>query len=147
MSNYQCHRYHIIFSTKDRQPVLKPEYQDEIWKYLAKTGRENGVSIYEIGGVEDHVHILCGIPASMAVAQFVQLIKGSSSRWMKIRFNNPELAWQSSYASFTSCASLLKKRKAYIQGQREHHEQESFEDEIMRIQKLHEAGETLLLKE
>ena len=145
MHSYQCHRYHIVFATKDRLPVLTPDIEAEVWRYLVGVGKEKNIKIYEVGGVEDHVHILCGIPGTKLVVDAVQELKGNSSRWMKQHFGYPDMGWQTGYASFTSCVSAMDKTIHYIQNQRLHHTQESFDNEMARILSLHEKAETHLL--
>ena len=95
MASYQSHRYHIIFSTKGREPFIVESIEKEVWAYLAKLGRDKGLKVYIVGGFDDHVHMYCGIPASMAVSDAVQELKGASSRWLKLHFENPDMGWQS----------------------------------------------------
>jgi|GEM_PF-1338677 len=48
---------HLIFSTKDRQPWLKPGIRTATHAFFAGTVRQCGCEAYRVGGVEDHVHI------------------------------------------------------------------------------------------
>ena len=142
MASYQCHRYHIIFSTKGRQPFIVESIEHEVWAYLTKLGRDKGLKVYIVGGFDDHVHIYCGIPASMAVSDAVQELKGASSRWLNLHFENTDLGWQSSYASFTINASLHERTRRYIKTQRAHHQHKSFEEEMNEIVALHEKNDS-----
>src|SRR6476620_4649853 len=93
---------HIIFSTKNREPWLRQDIEERVWAYLGGIARENDMKSLRIGGIENHVHLLLGLSAAIAVSKAVQLIKGGSSIWIKDTF--PDLAgfgWQDGYAAFT----------------------------------------------
>jgi putative transposase len=84
----------------------------------------------QIGGVEDHVHLVLGMRASTGVSKAVQLLKGASSKWMNETF--PELrgfAWQDGYGAFTVSKSQLATAIEYVSRQREHHRVRTFEEE------------------
>ncbi len=140
MNTYQCHRYHIVFATKFRQPILLPEWELEIWNYFYGIGKAKNIHIYSVGGVEDHIHLLCSIPPSKAVSDAVQELKGNSSKWMKERFNNPEMGWQSGYASFTVSQSAMTPTFLYIKNQRAHHSRTTLDEELKRMVDLHEQA-------
>src|SRR5207245_8905631 len=107
-NTYTSLHYHVIFSTKSRQPFLIEEVHDRIFAYLGGIARENGMNALEVGGVADHVHLLLSIPPSLAVSKAVQLIKGGSSHWLKVTFPNMiDFAWQDGYASFMVSHSQL----------------------------------------
>ena len=88
----------------------------------------------EIGGVEDHVHILLSLPATMTVAKAMQLIKGGSSKWIHETFPEQRLfAWQVEYGAFTVSVSQLKAVVRYIKGQEEHHNKHTFKEEFVAL--------------
>ncbi len=122
--------YHVIFSTKDREPWLRQDIEQRVWAYLGGIARENNLKALLVGGIENHVHLLLGIPASMSVSKALQLVKGGSSGWMKETFPGmPGFGWQDGYAAFTVSKSQLPEVENYIRGQREHHRIKSFEEE------------------
>ncbi len=84
-NTYTSLNYHIVFSTKNREPWLIENVRERLWPYLGGIARENGMKALEIAGVADHVHILLSVPATMALSKAVQLIKGGSSHWIKER--------------------------------------------------------------
>jgi len=97
---------HLIFSTKARTPYIKKEYQKPLFAYLAGIVSGEAAKVYEIGGVEDHVHLLCSLPRTMSLAKMVELLKRSSSRWMKLQSRNLEsFAWQHGYGAFSVSSS------------------------------------------
>ena len=87
-----------------------------------------GLSIC-VGGMPDHVHILCGLPKTMALSDFVRGVKADSSKWLKQLGGYDEFAWQEGYGAFSVSPSLLDKTMSYIASQMEHHKKRSFEEE------------------
>jgi len=121
---------HIIFSTQNRIPYLKPELRDRVFRYMA--GIAHGIEARDvhINGVSDHVHILMTIPPLLSVADAVKKIKANSSKWIHEQRLLPQaFAWQIGYASFSVSPSKVNEVTAYIQNQEEHHKKISFEDE------------------
>jgi putative transposase len=75
--------YHLVWATKDRQRVLTPEIEDEVYHLLRAKVKSMEAMVFAIGGVEDHVHIVASIPAKVAVAHFIGQVKGTTSRQVK----------------------------------------------------------------
>ena len=101
-NTYTSLYYHVIFSTKNREPWIRPELESRVWPYLGGIAREHDMKALMIGGIENHVHLLLGIPPVLAVSKAVQLIKGGSSGWIKETL--PGLGgfgWQDGYGAFT----------------------------------------------
>jgi putative transposase len=97
-NTYSSLHYHVVFSTKNRQPFLGEAIRERVFAYLGGIARENKMTALEIGGVADHVHLLLSIPASLAVSKAIQLIKGGSSHWLKDAFSDmTDFAWQDGY--------------------------------------------------
>jgi REP element-mobilizing transposase RayT len=82
-STYSSLDYHLVFSTKNREPWLIESVCDRLWPYLGGIARGNGMKAPEIGGAPDHVHIFVSVPATMTLSKAMQLIKGGSSHWIK----------------------------------------------------------------
>ncbi len=122
---------HIIFSTKDRAPFLKPEIRNELHAYLAAVARNLGCECFLVGGVEDHVHLAIGLSRTITAAKVVAQLKTSSSPWLKIRASFlHNFSWQSGYAIFSVSPQALRALKRYIADQEAHHKQTSFQDEL-----------------
>jgi len=128
--------YRIIFSTKERRPFMNPELREELHLYIGGIIRDAGGEPIEIVGVADHVHILAKLPASIAVADALRLIKSNSSKWAGER---PDLvrafAWQTGYAAFTVSKSQADPVRKYIQNQERHHRRKTFKEELMDLLK------------
>jgi REP element-mobilizing transposase RayT len=67
--------YHIVFSTKGREPWIQPKEEQRLWQYLGGIAKKNGMKPQLIGGVDDHVHLLAGIPPTLSVSEAVKQIK------------------------------------------------------------------------
>ena len=138
-NTYTSLHYHIVFSTKNREPWITAEIERRIWAFLGGIARENRMKPLQIGGVDDHIHLLLGAPATMAPAKAAQLIKGGSSAWIHTEF--PALrsfAWQDGYGAFTVSKSHLQDVIAYIQNQRQHHRGKTFKEEFLSLLERHE---------
>ena len=85
---------------------------------------------YRVGGVEDHVHLAIRLSRTITIADLVQKVKTSSSRWIKEQDRALEhFAWQKGYASISAYYPDLHQLLAYIDGQEEHHRKATFQDE------------------
>jgi REP element-mobilizing transposase RayT len=117
---------HCVFSTKDRLPLIPASRTAELYAYLGGIARGEGFSLIAAGGTANHIHLLFVLPASCSLAQAVQKLKGSSSRWMGDGF-----AWQEGYGAFSVSPSQISVVKRYIQSQEEHHRKRNFEEEFV----------------
>ncbi len=106
---------------------------------MAGIAQSHDSHVYEIGGVEDHVHLLVSLPRTLSVSKLVEEIKKSSSRWLKMQgASYLKFAWQSGYGAFSIGQSGVDGLRKYIQGQREHHQKVSFQDEYRLFLKKYE---------
>lgn len=121
---------HCVFSTKQRRNMISPEIQSDLWSFLGGIARKNKCKALMVGGIENHVHILLSLPADIALAKSMQLIKGASSRWMN-ETHAKDFAWQEGYGAFTLGISQKANTIAYIESQAEHHRKHSFEEEFI----------------
>jgi REP element-mobilizing transposase RayT len=129
-NTYTSLNYHVVFSTKNREPWLEAAIRERLWPYIGGIARDNGMKALEVGGVADHVHLLVSIPASMALSKAVQLLKGGSSHWVKDTFPNiAGFSWQDGYGAFTVSQSQLDVVRQYVRNQEEHHRTKTFEEE------------------
>ena len=125
---------HIVFSTKNRQPWLRIDIEDELSKYIAGTCRNLKCSSHKIGGADDHIHIACSLSRTMAISTLLEEIKTSSSKWIKTKGDKyADFAWQNGYGAFSIGQSQLPDLIRYIANQREHHRRLSFQDEYRQI--------------
>ena len=131
-NTYTSLHYHIVFSTKNRIPYIKPEIEQRVWEYLGGVVRHHKMTALQVGGVDDHIHALIMAPPTIAPSQIAQYLKGESSKWIHETF--PALrtfAWQEGYGAFTVSKSGLESVVSYIRGQRAHHQQKDFQAEYL----------------
>ena len=133
---------HVVFSTKDRRPLLRDRaLREEMHRYLGGILSELDCLPIIVGGVEDHVHLLCTLSRTCAPAEMVKEVKRSSSLWIKTRA--PELAdfaWQSGYGVFSIGFSQIEEVRRYIAGQEDHHRKLTFQDEFRRLLQRYEVS-------
>jgi REP element-mobilizing transposase RayT len=127
---------HIIFSTKERRPSLNEDWRDELFAYMGGIVRSLGGKALLINGVSDHVHLLLSLPASVAPADAVRVIKARSSTWVRRR--DRTFAWQSGYAAFSVSQSRTVQVRSYIARQQQHHTRIRFEDELVSLLHRHQ---------
>lgn len=136
------HRYesiliHCVFSTKDRKPIIPETVKNKLWAYMGGIARTNHFKALAVGGITDHVHALLSIPAPLAVAKAVQLIKGGSSKWINDHARSRSFAWQDSYGVFSIGISQVDETVRYIKTQEEHHAKLTFAQEFRRFLERH----------
>jgi REP element-mobilizing transposase RayT len=126
---------HVVFSTKERRPLLRDRaFREEMHGYIG--GILNGLDCAPVivGGVEDHVHLLCVLSRTCAPADMVKEVKRGSSLWIKTRASGfADFAWQSGYGVFSIGYSQIEEVRRYIVGQDEHHRKLTFQDEFRRL--------------
>ncbi|MDE6484965.1 MAG: IS200/IS605 family transposase [Duncaniella sp.] len=129
MSHIQL-TYHIIFAPWRRERVINEAHERELYIFIYNFATQRGVKIWRIGGMPDHIHILCDIPAKRAVADFVRLLKCESSKFMTANLHFPHWKkWAEGYACVSVEKSHREIRINYIKNQKEHHRHKSFAEE------------------
>ena len=107
--------------------------------YLGSVSKNLDCPPILVGGVEDHVHLLCRFGRTIAQAEWVKELKRVSNLWLQEQ--GPDYAdfqWQGGYADFSVSQSNLEEVKQYIAGQEEHHRKLSFQDELRALLRRHE---------
>ena len=118
--------YHLVWSTKDREPLINERAERILFGYLNSKAAELGVHVYAINGWIDHIHMVVSVPPKLAVAQVVKRLKGSSSHYLNTLDLLPEpFAWQRGYGVFSLGESQLDRAVAYVDNQKEHHDRQT----------------------
>jgi len=121
---------HIVFSTKHREAIIHPPYEEELHNYIGGICNNIECSAIKIGGYVDHIHILCLLSQKIALMNLVEEVKRSSSKWMKTKHPSlHDFYWQNGYGAFSVNSSEIETVVAYIAGQHEHHAKKTFQDE------------------
>ena len=138
MSTFTCLSYHVVFSTKYRRKQITESLQDRLYHYVGGIERSQNGSLIEMGGIEDHVHLLVNLSPTIAVSDAVRELKANSSKWVnELPETKTRFQWQKGYGAFTVSHSQIAKIQAYIRDQREHHRTRSFQEEFIAFLKRH----------
>jgi putative transposase len=129
---------HIVTSTKGRTPWISTVITERLYPYIGGIVRSEKGVLYEIGGVEDHVHMYLRWRPDGRVSDLMRTVKAGSSKWLHETY--PELAafaWQEGYSAFSVSESQEQALKVYIKGQAQHHSTEDFKSELLRMLRTH----------
>lgn len=124
---------HIVFSTKDRLPLIGKEFQPRMWSYIGGICKHEKIFIHAIGGMADHVHLALQIPPMLALGKAVMTIKANSSRWASEQ--GLKFAWQQGYGAFSVSTSNIAAVVRYIENQEAHHKKRTFKQEFIALLK------------
>lgn len=133
-SSYRSHCFHLVWSTKERKKLILPHFESRLYAYMGGVIRASKGSLLEIGGVEDHVHLLVGLGNLDHYSVLIRNVKSNSSKWIHEEF--PEMrdfGWQDGYGSFSVCQTQLEGIRSYVQNQKIRHQTQSFEQEYISI--------------
>jgi REP element-mobilizing transposase RayT len=131
---------HVVFSTKNREPVLDAAWREELFYVLGGTANKLGCQSLKVGGLADHVHLMFQLGRNIAIADAVGKIKSTSSLWVNQTRGLPQpFRWQAGYGVFSVCQSQIDVVREYIQNQEKHHRRRSFQYEFKELLRLHEV--------
>ncbi|HEV7745324.1 MAG TPA: IS200/IS605 family transposase [Pyrinomonadaceae bacterium] len=123
-----------VFAVSNRQSLIKPEFKEDLYKYISGIVRNQGQKLIANNGVEDHVHILIGLRPAMALADLVREIKADSTNFInKKKLVHGRFSWQEGYGAFSYGHSQLETIIRYIQNQEKHHARRSFRAEYLTL--------------
>ena len=128
--------YHIVFSTKDRRPLITSDYEVRLYDYIGGTVRKlAGISL-ELNGTADHVHLLAKLRPDRAVSDVLRALKASATGWLHDVFPTlKNFSWQRGYGAFSVSQSQVESVRKYIAKQKEHHRKITFRDEFIEFLK------------
>lgn len=130
-----------VFAVSNRLSLIRPEFKEDLYKYISGIVRNNGQKLISINGMSDHIHILIGLKPAMALADLVRDIKADSSNFInKKKWVRGKFSWQEGYGAFSYGHSQLDTIIRYIQNQEKHHRRRSFRDEYLTWLKKYEIA-------
>ncbi|MBR4926645.1 MAG: transposase [Prevotella sp.] len=142
MAQSLCKLYvHIVFHIKTTSPTIKTEHLERLHEYIGQLVNTTGCKVIRVGGINDHVHVVCLLSKDVTVSHLIEELKRNSSRWIKTldsRYAN--FAWQGGYAAFSISQSVVEKTIEYVSKQEEHHRQMSFNDEYIHFLELYQIN-------
>lgn len=123
--------FHVVFSTKNRVGLITPEIEAELFAYIGGIVRAFDAVLVAAGGTPNHVHLLLSVGKNYTLPDLIGAIKRDSSKWIKTKGKNAaKFGWQDGYSAFSVGHTQLPMVKKYIDGQKEHHAERLFEDEM-----------------
>jgi putative transposase len=130
---------HLVFSTKHRTPFLnESDKRHELHAYLGGVSNNLDCPTIAIGGVDDHVHLLCGLGRTISQAEWIKEVKRASSIWMSEQGSEyRDFKWQAGYGDFSVSASNIEEVREYILNQEQHHRRMTYQDEFRILLKKH----------
>ncbi|MBA3532169.1 MAG: IS200/IS605 family transposase [Ardenticatenales bacterium] len=115
--------YHIVWATKNREPIIDQEWEDSLYKVMATKAKSLEATVHIIGGIEDHVHVVVSVPPRIALTSFIGQLKGSSSHFVNHSLTlSHEFGWQAEYGVVTFGHKQLQWVIQYVRNQRAHHQ-------------------------
>lgn len=121
---------HLIWSTKDRAPLLTKELRNQVINHIKENASKKDIYFDTINGVSDHVHALVSLKADQTISKVTQLLKGESSYWVnKENLARGKFEWQDEYIAVSVSESMVDKVREYIKNQEEHHRKKTFAEE------------------
>ena len=131
--------FHIVFSTKHREPWITPDLEPRLYAFIGGIVRDQKGILFDIGGVADHVHLYTCLRPDTSVSDLTRHVKSRSSKWIHETFPTHSMfTWQEAYSAFTVSKSQEHAVKTYIAHQKEHHRKEDFKSELLRLLHAHE---------
>jgi REP element-mobilizing transposase RayT len=129
--SYICLKYHLVFSTKDRRPLLSAAIMPRLSPYIGGIIREIGGSMLAANGPADHIHVAAVLDQKLPLMEALNIIKANSSKWIHQNFSElADFAWQEGYAAFSVSHSATNQVVGYVQRQLEHHAKMDFQQEL-----------------
>jgi putative transposase len=122
---------HVIFSTKDREPLITNNLKPDLLSYMGGIVRELQGKCVATNSMPDHVHVLLWLPPSVAIAEAVRIVKTNSSRWANRTSGRRGFAWQTGYGAFSVSQSNAASVVRYIREQEEQHRTVTFQEEFI----------------
>lgn len=130
--SYTSLKYHIVFATKDRRPLITPDLLPRLCQYLGGMIKHQKGEPILINGPEDHIHIVASLSPTIALADALRDMKANCTNWIHETFPSlKSFFWQDGYSAFTVSPSSLPRVIEYIRNQQEHHKKASFRDELI----------------
>lgn len=127
---------HVIFSTKDRQPLINTDFKPRLHAYMHGIVKDLGGKALIIGGIADHIHLLVNLPTTVTMSEAMRVVKANSSKWAHEE-GHRHFAWQSGYGAFSVSRSNVEAVYNYIANQEQHHRVMTFQDEYVMFLEKH----------
>jgi len=114
--------YHFVWETRNREPLIAPEWENSLHNVIAAKVTELGAFVHAVGGIEDHVHLVVSVPPKIALSTFIGQVKGNSSHFVNHELDvDIQFAWQAEYGVVSFGGKMLDTIVRYAKAQRKRH--------------------------
>jgi len=137
--NRMSHTYtnllsHVVFSTKDRRPLIDDELKPRLLGYINGVVNESGGKILSLNAMPDHLHGLLELPPTSSLSDSMRILKTNSSRWVHETWaSRKSFAWQTGYGALSVSRSNASAVASYIAEQESHHRKRTFQEEFIEL--------------
>ena len=129
-----CVNLHLIWSTKERRGLIRPEWAWCLHGYLGSISQSKKAKLIEVNSRPDHIHLYVSMPSTISIADLMNAYKSNSTRWINQTFYRGKFfSWQEGYAAFSVSRSQQKAVIEYIQDQERHHQLYNFQKELLEL--------------
>jgi putative transposase len=129
---------HFTWSTKRREPWLEMEMRNDLYSFIGGIMKNKNARLISAGGMFDHIHLFASMPSTISIADFVNVVKSNSSRWIhQYSSRLRESSWQEGYGAFSVSKPEEIKVVRYISNQEEHHRKRTFKEELVALLEKH----------
>jgi putative transposase len=124
---------HCVFAVKYRAALIKPEWEEQLHKYITGIVQNNGHKMLAINSATDHIHLFIGLNPKQSISELMRLVKGDSSEFInKQTLFTTKFQWQEGYGAFSNSHSQIGAVIKYIADQKQHHRKKLFKEEYMK---------------
>ncbi|RZS94746.1 IS200/IS605 family transposase [Cecembia calidifontis] len=117
----------VVFAVKNRACLIRPEWKDDLFRYMTGIIQKREHKLLAINGVSDHVHILIGLRPSQSISDLMKETKIGSMNFINDSgFIKSKFSWQDGYGAFSYSMSHISRVIKYIQLQEAHHKKKTF---------------------
>jgi putative transposase len=121
-----------VFAVQNRMSLIRPEWQEELFKYITGVVQNNGHKLIAINGMPDHLHLFIGMKPNQSLSELMQDVKGDSSKWIHEKgFVKGRFEWQAGFGGFSYSISQIDTVVKYIHNQEKHHKTKTFIEEYL----------------
>lgn len=125
---------HFVFAVKYRQALIKPDWEEDLHKYITGIVQNNGHKLIAINNAIDHLHMFVGLNPKQSISDLMQVVKGDSSEFVNTKnFTKRKFQWQGGYGAFSNSHSQMNSVVKYILNQKEHHGIQTYHEEYLKI--------------
>src|SRR5664279_2801308 len=119
-----------VFAVQNRECIIRNSWKEELYKYISGVMQSNHHKLLSINSMPNHIHILFGLRPSQSLADLMQDVKGSSSKWINDKkFVKGKFSWQEGYGAFSYSKSEVPTIIQYIIDLTHHHKRKTFTEE------------------